>query len=66
MNQGWQRIIGVSLFVLAGVPAVADTLTDAMRLAYQTNPTLILNRAALRATDESVALARSGRRPHIA
>ena len=65
MKKSWQRIFGASLLVLAGVPAVADTLTDAMRLAYETNPTLILNRAALRATDESVALARSGRRPQI-
>ncbi len=65
MNKGWQRILGASLLVFAGMPASADTLTDAMRLAYETNPTLILNRAALRATDESVALARSGRRPQI-
>jgi len=63
----WRRAIGVSAVVFAvAVPAVADTLTDAMRLAYETNPTLILNRAALRATDESVALARSGRRPQLA
>ncbi len=66
MNKGWQRILGATAIVLAGLPAHADTLTDAMRLAYATNPTLILNRAALRATDESVALARSGRRPQIA
>ncbi len=66
MKQGWQRILGASMLVFAGLPTMADTLTDAMRLAYETNPTLILNRAALRATDESVALARSGRRPQIA
>jgi len=65
MTKSWQRFIGASLLVFAGLPASADTLTDAMRLAYETNPTLILNRAALRATDESVALARSGRRPQI-
>ncbi len=65
MNKGWQRILGASLLVFSGLPSMADTLTDAMRLAYETNPTLILNRAALRATDESVALARSGRRPRI-
>ena len=66
MKMGWRRVIGVTAFVLAGLPAGADTLTDAMRLAYETNPTLILNRAALRATDESVALARAGRRPQLA
>ena len=65
MKQGWQRLVGASLLVVLGLPAMADTLTDAMRLAYETNPTLILNRAALRATDESVALARSGRRPRL-
>jgi len=66
MKKSWQRIFGASLLVLAGMPSGADTLTDAMRLAYETNPTLILNRAALRATDEAVALARSGRRPQVA
>jgi len=65
MISGCKRILGASLLVLSGLPSVADTLTDAMRLAYETNPTLILNRAALRATDENVALARSGRRPQI-
>lgn len=65
MNKGYQRFLGAVMLAFAGLPAAADTLTDAMRLAYETNPTLILNRAALRATDESVALARSGRRPQI-
>ncbi len=65
MNSGLRRVLGASLLVIFGLPTMADTLTDAMRLAYETNPTLILNRAALRATDESVALARSGRRPQI-
>ncbi|MBL1435835.1 MAG: TolC family outer membrane protein [Rhodobacteraceae bacterium] len=66
MNKGCQSFFGALLLVCAGLPIAADTLTDAMRLAYETNPTLILNRAALRATDEAVALARSGRRPQIA
>ncbi len=65
MKQGWKRILGASMLAFAGLPTMADTMTDAMRLAYETNPTLILNRAALRATDEAVALARSGRRPQI-
>ena len=66
MKLGWQRTFGAIAIVLSGLPAGADTLTDAMRLAYETNPTLILNRAALRATDEAVALARAGRRPTLA
>ncbi len=65
MKLGWQRTFGAIAILMTGLPAGADTLTDAMRLAYETNPTLIINRAALRATDESVALARSGRRPQI-
>jgi len=66
MKRAIGRAVGAFAFVLlAGAPVGADTLTDAMRLAYETNPTLILNRAALRATDESVALARSGRRPQL-
>ncbi len=66
MKLSWKRITLVSAVVLStAIPGQADTLTDAMRLAYETNPTLILNRAALRATDESVALARSGRRPSL-
>jgi len=66
MKRACGRIFGIFAFVfLAGAPVAADTLSDALRLAYETNPTLILNRAALRATDETVALARSGRRPQI-
>jgi len=35
MNKCWRKIIGVSSLVLAtGLPVAADTLTDAMRLAY--------------------------------
>lgn len=48
------------------VPAQADSLLDAMRLAYETNPTLVINRAALRTTDESVAQTRAARRPSLA
>ena len=43
-------------------PSRADSLLDAMRLAYETNPTLAINRAALRTTDESVAQALAARR----
>lgn len=67
MKRNMRRIFGIASVVIAsGLPVAADTLSDAMRLAYETNPTLILNRAALRATDESVAMARAGRRPSLA
>jgi len=49
-----------------GMSATADSLLDAMRLAYETNPTLAINRAALRTTDESVAQAIAARRGSLA
>lgn len=57
-----------------GVPAPAvptqpmpgsDTLRHALVAAYNTNPTLLAERARLRATDENVAQAVSGWRPTI-
>ncbi|MBI1683237.1 TolC family outer membrane protein [Caulobacter hibisci] len=45
--------------------ANAETLTDAVALAYQTNPTLQQQRAALRATDEGVVQAKSAFRPTV-
>jgi outer membrane protein len=51
--------------VFAATPAMAETLTEAMALAYDTNPNLRAARAQLRATDENVAIAMSGWRPTI-
>ena len=45
--------------------ASADTLQDAMALAYQGNPNLLAARAQLRATDENVPIALSGWRPTL-
>jgi len=47
---------------LAG-PAAAETLAEAVALAYQTNPTLRAQRAQLRALDEGVIQARAGYAP---
>ena len=47
---------------LAGA-ASAESLSDAISLAYQTNPTLQAQRANLRATDETYVQARAGYRP---
>jgi outer membrane protein TolC len=49
--------------LLALAPASAETLTDALAAAYQTNPVLQAQRAQLRATDEQVPQALSGWRP---
>jgi outer membrane protein len=47
------------------VTARADTLEWALVLAYQNNPSLSAQRAALRATDENVPQALSGYRPKL-
>jgi len=53
--------------LLAGfaAPVSAETLGDAIALAYQTNPTLQGQRASQRALDESVVQARTGYRPTV-
>jgi outer membrane protein len=48
-----------------GRPAAAETLEEALADAYLINPVLNAERARLRATDEEVALAKSGLRPFI-
>ncbi|WP_265561838.1 TolC family outer membrane protein [Sphingomicrobium arenosum] len=60
---------GVALAVLA-LPMVAqaqdrETLSEALRDTYLTNPTLTAQREALRATDANVALAKAGGRPTL-
>ena len=45
--------------------AGAETLADAIALAYQTNPTLLAQRAAQRVLDESYVQARSGWNPTL-
>ncbi len=50
---------------LAGSEAAADTLEWALVQAYQNNPSLNAQRAALRATDENVPQALSGYRPKL-
>lgn len=59
-------IMAGALSVLgAFAPVHADTLTDALIKAYQMSPTLEAERAALRNTDEGVAIARSRKRPTL-
>jgi outer membrane protein len=51
---------------LAGVTAAhAESLADAIALAYKTNPTLQGQRAQLRVTDEAYVQARAGYRPQV-
>jgi outer membrane protein len=56
----------VSIFVLlTSASAGAETLSDALVKAYQSNPQLNAARARQRATDENVPQALSGYRPQI-
>lgn len=48
-----------------GEAAEADTLREALALAYSNNPSLLAARAQLRAVDESVPIALSGWRPSV-
>jgi len=57
--------VGVIVAVVSGSVAAADTLEWALVQAYQNNPSLNAQRAALRATDENVPQALSGYRPKI-
>jgi outer membrane protein len=56
---------GVPTFLIAGAvwSVRAETLADAIALAYQSNPTLQQERAQLRALDENYVQARAGWRP---
>lgn len=55
----------VAVMTGLGAPAWAETLQDAIALAYRTNPDLLAQRATQRALDESVVQARSGLRPTL-
>ncbi|WP_120716889.1 TolC family outer membrane protein [Tsuneonella amylolytica] len=57
-------LLGGTLLALAGTPAWADTLREALNGAYRTNPTLQAARAQQRATDETVPIAKASGRPN--
>jgi len=57
--------IATLLVALTSGTASADTLREALVSTYQANPTLTAQREALKATDASVAIARSGGRPTV-
>jgi outer membrane protein len=57
--------VSAALLAFAAGDAPADTLKWALTQAYQNNPTLNAQRAAVRATDETVPQALSGYRPRV-
>ena len=64
--QKGRLLAGVALALLASSSAVhAETLVGALTRAYASNPTLNVQRAAVRVTDEGVPQALSGYRPRI-
>ncbi|HKT85053.1 MAG TPA: TolC family outer membrane protein [Novosphingobium sp.] len=68
------RFVGGRAGLLAGIacaatapasPVHADTLREALVLAYETNPSLEAARAQQRATDEGVPIAKAAGRPNV-
>ena len=59
-------VLGAGILGVAGaVPAAAETLADAIAMAYESNPTLQAQRAQQRALDENYVQARAGWRPTL-
>ena len=58
-------ILALLVALTTSMPAYADTLETALAKAYENNPVLKSARAASRAVDENVALAKSGYRPPL-
>jgi outer membrane protein len=65
LRGGAALVIAFLVVSILGRPASAETLEEALADAYLINPVLNAERARLRATDEQVALAKSGLRPFI-
>jgi TolC family type I secretion outer membrane protein len=65
LRLGTAVAIGVLLSGAWLPPAAAESLSDALSEAYNSNPTLLAERARLRATDETLPEARSGWLPTV-
>ena len=65
MRGGYLAAAGAAALAM-GCAAEAETLRDALVQTYNTNPTIMAQRAQLRSLDEGVALARSQGRPSLA
>ena len=55
----------LAIAVAIAAPASAESLADAIAMAYRSNPTLQNQRAQLRVTDEAYVQARAGYRPQV-
>src|SRR5688572_11343819 len=62
----WALMAGVAAMTMSGVASAAtQSLREALVQTYNANPTIMAERARLRSTDESVAIARAAGRPQI-
>jgi len=57
--------VALAASIAGAASCAAETLSDALSSAYQYSPTIDAQRAAQRAVDEDVAIAKSGYRPDI-
>ncbi len=66
MRGSWALMAGVAAMTMSGVASAAtETLREALIQTYNANPTIMAERARLRSTDESVAIARAAGRPQV-
>lgn len=68
MRRAGRLLLGPTMaaaLALPCAPARAETIDQALALAYSVNPEINAQRAATRATDESVPIAKSGLRPTV-
>ena len=66
MRGSWALLAGVAAMTTSGVASAAvENMREALIKTYNANPTLMAERANLRATDEGVAIARAGGRPSV-
>ena len=65
MKRGIVSLMAVATVLTGSYAASAETLKEALAAAYSSNPQLMAQRAALRATDEGVSQAKSGFLPNL-
>ncbi len=65
VRKGIFAAVFLSATALSTFPSSAETILGALVKAYQNNSTLNSDRAGVRVTDESVAIAKSGYRPTV-
>jgi len=65
MKKGIVSLLAVTTVLMGSVAASAESLEEALAAAYESNPQLMAQRAALRAIDEGVSQAQAGYLPSL-